>query len=264
MPSSYKNIRANQWIRLNRFLSDLHALRTIREFFPFCLEEFPRLLDCPYLAWDEFDPSLQISGFQSTASYRADLERAFPDIIATIDSHPIISSLDLLRNPRRLFSVYSTTDFATDTEFRETPLYREAYRHVEAEYQLYTDIYFSEDHHAGISINSSRKFTDEQRAMAEIACRHIEVAYSRILAVRSVMTDDSDSRNESFLQGMEKRLRQFFGLYAKGLPSARVCAEMNLSRNDYRDCLRETRKGSRLLKFVGNFRTGRQNRLDLA
>lgn len=105
MLSSAEHIRSPQWARLNRFLSDLHTLRTTDEFFPFCLEEFPKLLDCPYLAWDEFDPRLQISGFKATAAYRTDLDRVFPNIIETVGSHPIVTALEVLRNPRRLFSV---------------------------------------------------------------------------------------------------------------------------------------------------------------
>ena len=173
-----------QWKRINAFLFELHASRSREEFFRFCLEEFPRLLDCPYLAWDEFGPDLSLAGFKATESYRPALEEVYPNILETIVEHPIAQALDIFANPRRLFSVYSTADFIGDRAFRELALYREAYRHVEAEYQLYTDIYFTPEHHAGISINGPRRFTEEQRATAEIVCRHLEVAYSRLADAR--------------------------------------------------------------------------------
>jgi len=172
------------WKKINDFLFDLHGLRTLEEFFPYCLEEFPKLLDCPYLAWDEFTTETQLSGFKATRAYKPALEEVFPSIVETVMEHPVAEALDVINNPRPLFNVYATSDFVSDRQFRSLGLYIEAYRHVEAEYQLYTDIYFSPDHHAGISINSPRKFSEEQRATAEVVCRHIEVAYSRLLAKR--------------------------------------------------------------------------------
>lgn len=156
-------------------------MRNTEEFFQYCLEEFPKLLDCPYLAWDEWDPGIKLSGFKATSAYKSDLDEVFPEIVATVTTHPLVKELELLTNPRRLFSVYSTSDYICDRDFRELAIYREAYRHVDAKYQLYTDIYFTPEHHAGISINSTRKFSEQERAMAEIVCRHLEVAYARLL-----------------------------------------------------------------------------------
>ncbi|MGJ8638363.1 MAG: hypothetical protein ACSHYA_03130 [Opitutaceae bacterium] len=98
------------------------------------VEEFERIIPSDTPCWNNF--TVDLTGALSVASnqdYGNAFNPLFESFAETVAHHPVVAKGgwgSLAEAPRRL------SDFETNYHFRENPLYREVYKHVDANYQI--------------------------------------------------------------------------------------------------------------------------------
>ena len=171
-----------QWARLNDLALLIHSAPAKKDLIDLATQSLPEVLETSWAAWNEHDKSIQLNEIQATKDYDATVQSFLPQLNRLMDSHPVVSGLELIGNLELKDGVYSLNDFKSMRELRDIPIWRHVYRHVDATQQLLTQFMVQGDHGIILTVNSDKPFTEEQRTMTELLKQHFSVACRRILA----------------------------------------------------------------------------------
>lgn len=120
--------------QINGITRRLSVANDRQEFASLLIEEITRCLPGEMSGWGETTPDYtQFTGMAVSADY-ADATLQFVEPISQhLDTHPALDAVGwqgATTRPRRV------SDFATTRQFFNTPLYQEAYRHLDADHQI--------------------------------------------------------------------------------------------------------------------------------
>ncbi|GEM_PF-3287118 len=219
-----------QWDKINRFCMELYAENSSQHFFQCCLEELPTLLNVRLISWDFFDAEMNLVNSSWTSAYE-DLRPAFLPVLAeTMISHPVIQALDLDFQHSPLEEVYSVKDHVSHRQFRETAIYREGYRHLDIQNQLYTELSFDHGLRTGLAINSDQEITERDRETLRWLRPHLKSAYQQILKLeqaRGVQTALAGSQDQFPM--LTARQQEVVAYLITGLPRKLIADRMSIS-----------------------------------
>lgn len=120
--------------KIDRTMMGMANLETLDELEERFMLEAGRLLPADCLCWNNWERDL--SGLQS---YRANAEygERFGELLDvfgdTVSYHPVIGANQLDASTERVLRI---SDFQSSAEFKENPLFREVYRHLDSHYQI--------------------------------------------------------------------------------------------------------------------------------
>ncbi|NRB74968.1 MAG: hypothetical protein HRU46_11470 [Verrucomicrobiales bacterium] len=216
-----------QWERINFLTFEVHAASSEDDLIHLVTEVMPLVIGNCYICWNEYNEKVQVNRVITTQSHDEAVAPHVSTINAAMATHPIIEGLGMLDGKEPETGVHSITDFVSNSEWKERAMYREAYRHVEADHQLLSQLTFNPRHGACLTINSPRPFPEEQRMMVEILGQHLMLAYQKHAV-------PADYRSE--LLRLSPRLQTATRLLIQGYSRKEVASQMNISVhtvNDY-------------------------------
>ncbi len=183
-----------------------------------------------YICWNEYNERVQVNRVVTSKSHSESLKPFIPVINAAMSSHPTIEGLGILSGEEPEPGVYDIADFVSQETWNERAMYREAYRHIEADHQLLTQLSFNPGHGACLTINSSEPFTKEQRQMVEIICPHMTLAYQKHAV-------PEDFRAE--MLRLSPRLQSVTRLLIQGQTRKAIAAKIELSVHTVNDYIKD-------------------------
>ncbi|MEO5716902.1 MAG: hypothetical protein ABIT37_25705 [Luteolibacter sp.] len=131
---NFRDITEAKARKIDRTMMGLAHLETLDELEERFMEEAGRLLPADCLCWNNWERDL--SGLQSYRS-NAEYGRIFGELVEVFGEvvmyHPVIAANQLAASTE---TVQRISDFQTSVAFRENPLFREVYRHLDSLYQI--------------------------------------------------------------------------------------------------------------------------------
>lgn len=134
MPLRLPELLSRDERQVNGVVRRLTRAEDRAEFAAVFIEEVERCLPGEMSGWGETTPDYaQFTGMAVSADYLSATQRLVEPISMHLQHHPALSAVGwqgAQECPRRI------SDFASEREFFGTPLYREAYRHLDADHQI--------------------------------------------------------------------------------------------------------------------------------
>lgn len=163
------------------------------------------LVPCIHIAYNELNPAEQKAvSFFNTLQPDGIVHRYLPVFERHMVDHPVLAYYMSERN-KVSPPVRKIGDFLTQSTYRETPLYRECYRHLDTEHQIILPLSI-EGITIGIAINRDRhEFSERDRATLELLRPHFVLAWQRNNA-RKRMAALFDVEQEDFACESLRRL----------------------------------------------------------
>jgi DNA-binding CsgD family transcriptional regulator len=141
------------------------------------IRRLPELLGCDYVCWNEHGgESLVYSRVYTSATHVAAIAPLQETIHQTLPTHPVVRGMHMGGSYKRLDGVYEMRDFFSHLEVKEAAIYRDAFRHVDAQYQLVTHFGFTGEFGVILSANCHRNFRETQRRILAVLRDHFSVA----------------------------------------------------------------------------------------
>jgi len=110
------------------------AIKSWNEFGDLFVDGIDRIVATDGPCWNVFDPSLEgFLGFQSEPHFTHRFNSVMVSFVHTVFEHPVLR--DHGWEPWGKAPIL-LSDFENSSSFRENPLYREVYRHLESNYQI--------------------------------------------------------------------------------------------------------------------------------
>jgi hypothetical protein len=165
---------------IDRKMMSLANLRTLEELEIRFLEEAETILPGDCLCWNNWELNWSaIIDFRISKPYHTAFENLLDTFDKVVGHHPVITVGKLHESSE---SVLRLSDFESDRLFRENPLFREVYRHMDSHYQLAYMPCRLEDRQIILTWNRrALDFTDQDRQTLQymssrlaMVCRRIE------------------------------------------------------------------------------------------
>jgi DNA-binding CsgD family transcriptional regulator/GAF domain-containing protein len=171
--------------RLSSVLLDLYQFRDHETFVAQTLEALRHLIPCERVTYNEMDMAQQTVYANSTLNDpRA--RQLSPVFTALMHQHPSIRHMQGDRSRER--EALRISDFLTDRQFKNLPLYREYYRHLDTTHQLAVNIDGSADLFISLAFNRhNRDFSDEEHVVLTLLRPHLALAHRNASHASHVM-----------------------------------------------------------------------------
>ena len=140
-----------------------------------CVREIPRCVPIDYVAWNVFNRErTEICAIVATPQVQDRANELLDEVNAYLYRwHPVLSTVGWKGVERRLRTM---SDFQSCGRFRQSPLYREAYRHLEADYQAAESVGYYGNRNLTMSYNRRlRDFSRREREILHMINRRIDV-----------------------------------------------------------------------------------------
>lgn len=193
----------DQWARIQEISLAIHSSRSSESLMSLAAEDLPRILEVDWACWNEHDRRVRLERVCASHSHEDGLASLLPEINACMESHPVLEACGLIDNLRLHREVMSLTDFKSERELRNVPIWHEAYRHVEAQHQMVAQFAANETRGVTLTVNASKPFRDEQRVMLAILRDHFEIACRRLVMPQPVAATDG---NQPLLSKREREV----------------------------------------------------------
>lgn len=171
--------------KLSAFLLDLYQFRDHETFVEHTLQSLHRLIPCERITYNEMD-------FENRTAYA----KSTPDdprirqlnslFAALMHQHPSVRYAQADRAHER--EAFRISDFLTDQQFQNLPLYRDYFRHLNTTHQLAVIIDGSADLPINLALNRhAHDFSDEEHTMLTLLRPHLALAYRNAGKASQVM-----------------------------------------------------------------------------
>lgn len=149
-------VRESDLLELRAFYTDLTLVTHWEELIECSISALERMISSDCTSWDEWTPHFgEPTRLHMTTPYQQVSTNLLPQLAATIQHHPVIYRLgweNLSFTPHRL------SDFETQTRFKNNPLFREFYRHIDAYHQV--GYHYASTSSAELTLTINRRLAD--------------------------------------------------------------------------------------------------------
>jgi DNA-binding CsgD family transcriptional regulator len=169
----------NDYARTVEFLRELYAQTDAAQFPHTLLSGLARLIPCENLGYNDIHPKSNTT-LLIVHPFSTRILELMPRLVEHFHEHPQLAFYR--ENADR--GVYQTEDFISHRQYRQKGIYREFYRHIDADHQL--TVLLSEQGEPsdiGIGINRRKKpFNERDRAVLTLLRPHLAQARANALA----------------------------------------------------------------------------------
>lgn len=161
-------IRESDFLILRALNHHLSLLSSWNELIECSLLYLGKLVTNECLCWNEWNPSFDGPKYiQVVEDYHEAAISVLPSIAETIDHHPVLVAVGWngMRN-----TPYRLSDYQSYARFRENPLFKEVYVHLDAHHQL--AYHFTSTSSAELIITMNRRlrdFSERERQLLKVA-----------------------------------------------------------------------------------------------
>ena len=161
------------------------GLDTVEELEVRFMQEAENILPGDCLCWNNWAPDLShLLNFRLNETYEETFENLLGVFDEVVAHHPIIAAGQFITSSE---DVKRLSDFESSSRFRENPLFREVYRHLDSNYQLVFTPSVLQDRRIVLTWNRrALDFTDRDREMLHLMGLRLGVI-SRRIAQRQVL-----------------------------------------------------------------------------
>jgi DNA-binding CsgD family transcriptional regulator len=134
MTPRFRDISDSTARRIDRTMLGMAGLDTLEELEIRFIREAEKILPGDCLCWNNWAPDLsRLKSFSLNANYQEPFQNLLGVFDEVVAYHPVIAAGQLVATSE---GVKRLSDFESDSRFRENPLYREVYRHLDSNHQL--------------------------------------------------------------------------------------------------------------------------------
>jgi DNA-binding CsgD family transcriptional regulator len=168
--------------RLSNYLLDLYQFRDHETFVAHTLQTLHHLIPCERVTYNEMSVEKKMAYAKCTPDDPRirQLNSLFTSLM---HHHPSVRHLQADQTRER--EALRISDFLTDRQFQESPLYRDYFRYVDTTHQLAVSI---DSFFINVALNRhKRDFSDEEHAMLTLLRPHLALAYRNAEQASQVM-----------------------------------------------------------------------------
>lgn len=130
----FSQISSAQARRIDRAMMSLADVETLGELEERFIHAAGKLLPADCLCWNNWSRDMShLMTYRTNDKYHERFDGLVEAFSATVGEHPVIAAKMLDETLRRVMRV---SDFQTIVRFRENPLFREVYQHLDSHYQI--------------------------------------------------------------------------------------------------------------------------------
>ncbi len=196
------------WLQLHHLIAAIYAAPDAKTLELLTLNQLPPILPVDYICWNEHGSTLAVTYMGTTQSHAEPLDSRPEELAATISTHPILHSLGMSTKFSLFQGVHALSDFATQTQLKDTAIFHEVYRHAEAHHQLACHVFFAADSGVLLTANSRHPIPKSARFKLDILKTHLSQAGQRLLATKSLNTQLAPHCGQSALNQLTPRERE--------------------------------------------------------
>ena len=178
-----------EWTSIQETISKIHQTKNIDELKYFVLEELPPIINCHSATWNVHDGKLNFTEMAGTHF----LDKTYPhlksEVFKHINTHPLFHHIfidDRVINWGYPKSILGITDQST---YRESLLYTEAYKEMEIEDQICSQVHFGENGGLLLTFNSNSEISGQIVDTIAVIQTHIEVRSSQFMDVEIAFSE---------------------------------------------------------------------------
>jgi DNA-binding CsgD family transcriptional regulator len=219
-------------------LGELHAAESPQELMDWTLNRLGKQLGQDFCVWTQFDTQGHLVGGQIGNEVSSSVWNYAPVIQRHLPEHP---ALRAYRCSGRKVCAMRTSDFISQQKLDETPLFRDAYRHVGARHQIC--LFFESREIGSASLLFGRngsEYTDEQVQTVRDLSGHFLIALRRLSRIESLEHALRSPETVSF-QAILNGSRWYYS-QASGQTSERVAHAFGTAREIFMVPLRLMRQ----------------------
>ena len=180
-----RRLQHRELAKLSPFLLELHQFRDHETFVEHTLQSLHRLIPCERVTYNEMDIEKQTAYTNSTPNDPR-IRQLSSLFTALMHQHPSVRHVQTDRARER--EALRISDFLTNRQFQNLPLYREYFRHLDTTHQLAVNIDGSADLFINLAFNRhKRDFSDEEHAVLTLLRPHLALAYRNAKRVSHAM-----------------------------------------------------------------------------
>jgi len=186
------------------------------------------------------DEEYRFVSFRVSEAYQNRVAELAEHMEHTISSNALVKGLRLQQRDAPMPGVHLATDFLSERQLKELPIYREAYRHVDTVHQMYAEMHFTPDVRSCLTLNCVHPMKEDQRLMTALVVEHLVVAFRNVMRREAPLPwFPSGSRSDELHQSLSPRLQETLGHLLNGLPRKLIADEMGISIHTLNDYVRE-------------------------
>ncbi|TAE78438.1 MAG: hypothetical protein EAZ65_05680 [Verrucomicrobia bacterium] len=131
---AYKHLSESKAAKIARMIADLSFCADLSELESLFVQQALTVLPGECLAWNNWAPSWEslISG-RLNGGYHEEFHRHLDAFSETVSHHPVVRANQFAASST---AVLKLTHYQSSARFRENPLYREVYRHIDSRFQI--------------------------------------------------------------------------------------------------------------------------------
>ncbi len=130
----FKDISGKMARQIDRTMMSMADLGTLEELETRFMEESAAMLPADCFCWNNWSVDMgRLVNFRINESYGLQFEKRLDVFSEVVAHHPVIAAGQLAASTERVMRL---SDFESHRRFRENPLFREVYRHLDSNHQL--------------------------------------------------------------------------------------------------------------------------------
>ena len=130
----FRDISGKMARKIDRTMTSLAGLETLEALEARFMQESGALLPADCFCWNNWAPDLShLMNFSLNKPYREPFENLLEVFSKVVAHHPVIAAGQLEATSAEVMRL---SDFESSSRFRENPLFREVYRHLDSNHQL--------------------------------------------------------------------------------------------------------------------------------
>jgi len=165
-------------------LGELHAAESPQELMDWTLNKLGRQLGQDFSVWTQYDAQGHLVGGQISNEVSSSVWNYAPVIQKHLPEHPAVRAY---RSSGQKICALRTSDLVSQQKLDETPLFRDAYRHVGARHQIC--LFFDSPESGPASLLFGRngtEYTDAQAQTVRDLSSHFLIALRRLSRIESL------------------------------------------------------------------------------
>ncbi len=220
-----------QQFALQEITLEIHRATSRDDLVAMTLLRIPKILGINYTVWHD---RLKNSGLTADKVLaKPDHRNAIIDYLEEINNHllthPIITGLEIQDSMDIPRKVVTMRDFASQREIENTPIFTDAYRHLEIKNHAVVEFFDPTGEGVMICFNGHKEYTAEQKFMIQCIRDHFEIAYCKLNTLKHQDGMIRSIFDQNISSSLSKREREVFPLIISGKTNPEIAIILGIS-----------------------------------
>ena len=179
---------SDQTRKVHELITDFYSCHTLDDLAVVACDNWNRIVPCnstvwnvhidkPIGVWNVHTDKPVINKWITNKGFEETMNTHMEAVDGTMASHPIVEHLQMYPSDARLNdSIQHVKSICSDVNYKDTAIYRNAYRHTETEDQLLLQLYVEGDDSISLTVNTDKRFSEKDVETSEVLQFHLRKA----------------------------------------------------------------------------------------